>query len=110
MQAAVVDTPSRDSFERRQRFRHLDFVLLLGTLGLVACSLYTIGTATAGDIEGSRYYYVIRQGIYAGVGFVAMLVVASFDYSRLRELKVGIYATMVVSILLVFALASATRG
>ena len=110
MHAAVVDTPSKDAFERRQRFRHLDFVLLLATLGLIACSLYAIATATADDIEGSPHYYVIRQSIYAGVGLVVMLGTACFDYSRLRELKVGIYAVMIGSILLVFALATATRG
>jgi len=44
------------------------------------------------------------------VGILLMLALSRFDYSRLRELKIGIYATIIVSIALVFALATATRG
>jgi len=39
-----------------------------------------------------------------------MLLIARFDYSRLRELKLGIYGTLIGLILLVFAVAGATRG
>src|SRR5919204_147687 len=54
----------------------IDPLLLLATLGLVACGIYTIYTATDGDIPGSPYYYMIRQGAYAGVGLVLMLLVS----------------------------------
>ena len=91
-------------------FRRLDLLLILAVLGLIACSIYTIGTATREDIDGSPYYYVTRQSIYAGVGIVLMLLVARFDYSRLRELKLGLYAFAVLSIVLVFVLSAATRG
>jgi rod shape determining protein RodA len=53
---------------------------------------------------------VIRQSAYGVVGIVVMLLFARFDYSRLRELKIGLYALMIGMILLVFALAGATRG
>ena len=91
-------------------FGGLDPLLALAALGLITCSAAVIGTATLTDVEGSPYYYLIRQSIYGGVGLLIMLVVARFDYSRLRELKLGIYATMIASIVLVFALATATRG
>ena len=39
-----------------------------------------------------------------------MLAVARVDYSRFRELRVGIYSAMVFSICLVFVFAEATRG
>jgi rod shape determining protein RodA len=91
-------------------FRRIDFLLLLAAVGLIACSIYTIGTATQDDIEGSPYHYVTRQSIYAGIGIVLMLTIAHFDYSRLRELKFGLYGLTIVSILAVFVLAAATRG
>ena len=91
-------------------FLRIDPLLLLATLGILACSVYTIGTATADDIPGSPKYYVIRQGVYFGVGIVLMLLVSRFDYSRIREWKIGVYSTMIGLILLVFAVAGATRG
>src|SRR5919198_6530712 len=77
----------------------IDPLLLLATLGLVACGIYTIYTATDGDIPGSPYYYMIRQGAYAGVGLVLMLLVSRFDYSRLREWRWALYGVMVFTIL-----------
>jgi rod shape determining protein RodA len=96
--------------ESAARFVRIDTLLLLATVGLMACSIYTIGTATEDDIAGSPYYYVLRQSIYAGVGLTLMLLVARFDYSRLRELKLGLYGVMIASIGLVFLLGAAARG
>jgi rod shape determining protein RodA len=111
MQAtAPFGTASAPAREPRRGLGDLDPLLLLAAVGLIACSVWTIGTATLTDIEGSPYYYVVRQGIYGVIGIALMLLVARFDYSRLRELSMGIYVTMIVSILLVFVLASATRG
>jgi rod shape determining protein RodA len=88
----------------------LDPLLLLATLGLVACSLISIKGATADDITGDPLYYVKRQAIYAVVGLVVMYGVSRLDYSRLRELRYPIYGVLMVSIVGVLALATATRG
>ena len=45
---------------REWRLR-LDPLLLLATLGLVACSLVALKGATADDIPGDPHYYVKRQ-------------------------------------------------
>jgi rod shape determining protein RodA len=95
---------------REPRIVKLDLLLLVAALGLIACSVYTIGTATEGDIAGSPYHYVVRQSIYGVVGIVLMLVVTRFDYSRLRELRLGLYAVAIASILVVLALGATTRG
>jgi rod shape determining protein RodA len=94
----------------RAGFLHLDLVTLLAGLGLIAFSIYTLGVATTEDVPGDPYYYAVRQAIYAVVGIALMLAVARVDYSRFRELRVGIYTAMIVSILLVFLFAEATRG
>jgi rod shape determining protein RodA len=88
----------------------LDFPLLAAAIGLIAFSIYTLGAATAEDVPGDPHYYVIRQAIYAVLGIALMLAVARVDYSRFRELRVGLYSAMVVSICLVFVFAEATRG
>lgn len=94
---------------REWRLR-LDPLLLLATLGLIACSLITLKGATANDITGNPLYYVKRQAIYAGLGLVLMYGVSRFDYSRLRELRYPIYGLLIVSLIGVLGLAKATRG
>jgi rod shape determining protein RodA len=94
---------------REWRLR-LDPLLLLATLGLVAGSLIALNSATANDIPGQPDYYVLRQGIYAGVGLVLMYGASRLDYSRLRELRYGVYGLLLALILMVLAVAGVTRG
>ena len=94
----------------RAGFLHLDLVTLLAGTALIGFSIYTLGVATTEDVPGDPYYYAARQAIYAVVGIALMLAIARLDYSRFRELRVGIYTAMVVSITLVFVFAEATRG
>jgi rod shape determining protein RodA len=88
----------------------VDWMLLLAAVGLIVCSLITIGDATRDDVPGSPHYYLDRQLLFAGIGLVLMFAISRVDYSRLRELKYGLYATMIASILLVLALGAASRG
>jgi rod shape determining protein RodA len=94
---------------RQWRLR-LDPWMVLAAIGLCVCSLFALNSATANDIPGDPDYYVMRQALYAVVGLVLMYIVSRLDYSRLRELKYVTYGLAVGSIMLVFALASATRG
>ncbi len=88
----------------------LDPLLVLAVIGLSVCSLVTLLGATKGDIAGQPYYYVYRQGAYLGVGIALMLIISRVDYSRLRELRYGLYAILIASILAVKAFGSTTRG
>jgi rod shape determining protein RodA len=94
---------------REWRLR-LDPLLLLATLGLVACSLIAIRGATADDMEGDPLYFVKRQAVYIGVGLVLMYGLSRLDYSRLRELRYPIYGLLVLGNLFVLAIAPETRG
>ena len=111
MQANSLGATVRDFRDRSgPRYIRIDALLLLAILGLTACSLYTIATATQDDIAGSPNYFLYRQALYAGVGIVLMLLISRLDYTRLREWKAGLYTLMIASILLVFALGSVSRG
>lgn len=112
MQAATsLGATVRDFRERSgPRYMRIDLPLLLAVLGLTACSLYTIATATQNDYPGDPNYFVYRQAVYAAVGLCLMLVLSRFDYTRLRDWKAGIYGFLIVSILAVYALGSLSRG
>jgi rod shape determining protein RodA len=106
----ATTTPVRDFRDAGSRLLRIDPLMLLATIGLIAASLYTLGSATQDDITGDPNYFVYRQAAYAGIGFVLMLLMTRFDYSRLREWKLGIYAFLIGSILLVYALGFSARG
>jgi rod shape determining protein RodA len=103
-------TPVQDFRDLGVRILRIDPLLLLATLGLVAASIYVVGTATRDDIPGDPNYFALRQGVYAGVGLVLMLLISRFDYSRLREWKFGLYAFMIATIVLVYLMGATARG
>lgn len=92
------------------RFVRIDVLLLVAVIGLMACSLYTIASATKDDIPGDPNYYVTRQAAYAVVGLIFMLILSRIDYSRLREWRMGLYGFMIVAIIAVYGAGSVTRG
>jgi rod shape determining protein RodA len=96
--------------EPRVRILRLDFLMVVSTLGLIGFSLVTLNGATSADVPGSPDYFVTRQGVYALVGLVAMVALASIDYSRFRELKAGLYVAMMALIVMVLGLGGVTRG
>jgi rod shape determining protein RodA len=107
---ASTATAVKDFRESSGRILRIDPLMLLATLGLIAASIYVVGTATQDDRPGDPNYFTYRQAAYMGVGFVLMLLMTRFDYSRLREWKLGIYSFMIGTILLVYAFGVSARG
>ncbi len=89
---------------------HLDWPLAIAAVALVAFSVFTLGQATQSDVPGSPNYYLDRQAIYAGLGLLGMFVLSRIDYSRFRELRVGIYTFLCASVAMVFFFGFAARG
>ncbi len=87
-----------------------DPLLALAAVGLMAASLVTLHAATKTDVPGDPNYYVQRQGIFFVFGLVLAALLSRIDYSRLRELKYGLYGLMIAGILLVAAFGGVTRG
>ena len=96
--------------EPKPRLGHLDPLVLIAAIGLIAFSVVTLAMTTRGDVPGDPYYYAVRQAIYGVIGIALMLGLARVDYSRFRELRVGLYTFIIASIALVFVLGNATRG
>jgi rod shape determining protein RodA len=87
-----------------------DPLLALAALGLMAASLVTLNASTSKDVPGDPHYYVTRQGVFFAIGTVLVIVLSRIDYSRLRELKYGIYGLMMGGLLLVAVFGGVTRG
>ena len=87
-----------------------DPLLALAAIGLMAASLVTLNASTSKDVPGDPHYYVTRQGVFFAVGTLLAIVLSRIDYSRLRELKYGIYGAMMGGLLLVAVFGGVTRG
>jgi rod shape determining protein RodA len=111
MEAAPLTlTPSRTRIGERLGLAYFDGWLLAAALGLIAFSIFTLAVATPDAVQGQPLYFALRQTVYAAVGIALMLAVARVDYSRFREIRVGIYSLMIASILLVLMFGAAARG
>ena len=106
----VTDVPPAAPARPSGMLLPFDGILFLAVIGLCIGSLTTIAGATADDIPGQPHYYVTRQAIFFGVGLVLALILSRVDYSRLRELKYFVYASLIASIVAVQLLGSVTRG
>ena len=89
---------------------YMDGPMALSALALTALSVFVLAQTTLHDVPGDPYYYADRQAIYTVLGLVGMYLLARVDYSRFRELRVGIYTFLCVSIALVFVFGFAARG
>src|ERR1017187_1660573 len=106
MVSGAIQTPQRGrdpgTLAPRSLRLGLDPALPLAAIGLGIVSLVTLG--------GISHAQMVRQGLYLGVGLVAMLVLSRFDYSRLRELKWGLYVILIGAILVVLGVGHSIGG
>src|SRR5215210_2187648 len=111
MEAAPLTlTPTRTRIGERLGVAHFDGWLMAAVLGLIAFSVFTLAVATPDAVQGQPLFFAIRQSLYAVVGIALMLAVARVDYTRFREIRVGIYSLMIASICLVLMTGAAARG
>lgn len=94
----------------RTGFLRVDPYTALAGIALVATSVAILSLSTQNLNADNPYFFAIRQAIYGVVGIALMFALARFDYSRFRELRVGIYTALLVSIGLVLAAGATVRG
>ena len=106
MVSTPIQTPQRGrdpaTLEPRSIRIGLDPILAAAAIALAVVSLVTLG--------GISHAQMVRQGGYLAVGLLAMLVLSRFDYSRLRELKWGLYVILIGGILIVLAIGKSIGG
>jgi rod shape determining protein RodA len=100
----------RAGIAERLGLAHMDPLLSFATVALILFSIFALAETTKGEIPDNPYFFVVRQSIYAVLGIAAMLALTRVDYSRFRELRVGLYTAMIAGIVLVLVFGSATRG
>jgi rod shape determining protein RodA len=90
--------------------RHLDYLLLAATGGLLVYGLWVLEAVTENDVAGDPGYYAFRQTIYVAVGVVLLAVAAAVDPSAYRRVRWPLYGVAIVLLIAVFVLAEEVRG
>ncbi|HEX2045317.1 MAG TPA: rod shape-determining protein RodA [Gaiellaceae bacterium] len=90
--------------------RHVDYLLLAATAGLVAYGLWILEAVTRRDVPGNPDYYVSRQTLYVAVGAVLLAAAIAVNPDVYRRLRVPLYGVAVVLLLAVYVLGVEVRG
>jgi rod shape determining protein RodA len=107
---SLTFAPQRSRVLELLNLRNLDGLMLAASIGLIAFSVFTLESASRHEVAADPLYFVVRQSVYGVIGIALMIAVSHFDYTRLRELRVSIYALMVGSIAFVLLVGTAIRG
>jgi rod shape determining protein RodA len=94
----------------RTYLRHLDYLLILATAGLIVYGIMMIYFATRHDFAGAPFYYVRQQLIAVAVGVVGAVVVSLLDYEVYRRFQWLVYAVAVALLVAVLPLGENIKG
>jgi rod shape determining protein RodA len=89
-------------------WRHFDFWLLGAVIVALVFGVTMIRSAIAGNENLAEL--VPRQVIYGGIGFIVILIASAVDYRFWQGASLPMYATIVVSLLLLFIIGLTSFG
>jgi rod shape determining protein RodA len=90
--------------------KRLDWILLAAAAALVGYGLWVIAGVTRFDVAGDENYYVVRQAIAAGLGFVGLVVAGVVPPDLWRRHWRFLYGGTLVVMFVVFVVAERVRG
>ncbi len=90
--------------------RHLDYILLATTAGLIGYGVTVIYFATRHDVRGLPLYFVRQQLVALALGLVAAVVVTLIDYEAYRRFQWLFYAFAVFLLAAVLPLGVSVNG
>jgi cell division protein FtsW len=64
----------------KKRFDYILLIVALALMGIGIVMVYSTSAILAGDRFQDPYYFLKRQALYAGIGFVLMILMMFFPY------------------------------
>ena len=103
---------ARSGFADRTRaaILGLDWMLVLAVAAITCFSLFVIARSTENDISGDPRFYLDRQLLFVAMGVVAMAVATRLNLDHISRWAWALWAALLGSLAVVFALGEATRG
>jgi rod shape determining protein RodA len=99
-----------EASDLRALARRVDWLLLSAVGALVGYGLWALAGITHEDVSANPRYYVVRQGVFAAVGVVGLVLATLIDPDVYRRYHRPLYVGTTALMLLVFLLAPLTRG
>ena len=75
-------------------------VTLLAVIGTVF--IYSASNYSALSTYGDAFYFVKKQAIGIAIGFVVMILMANFDYNKLKKFNLPVCIITIIALVLVF--------
>ena len=97
-------------FDWRAYLRHIDYLLLAATAGLVVYGVTVIYFATRHDVAGVPLYFVRQQVVALVLGVIAAVVVTVIDYEVYRRFQWVFYGVSVLLLVTVLFLGVTVLG
>jgi len=97
-------------FDWRAYLRHIDYLLLLATVGLLVYGVTVIYFATRHDVPGASLYFVRQEVVALVLGVIAAVVVTVIDYEVYRRFQWIFYAVSVFLLVTVLFLGVTVLG
>jgi rod shape determining protein RodA len=106
-----VSVATRRSEARPLAFlRRLDWVLMSAAFALAGYGLWVVAGITKFDVPGDESYYVVRQGIAAGMGLAGLVAAMLVPTEVFRRYWRVVYVATLGLMLVVFLAAETIRG
>jgi rod shape determining protein RodA len=94
----------------RDYLRHLDYLLIAATAGLIVYGVTMIYFATRHDVTGQPLAFVRQQLIAMVVGLVVAVVISLLDYEIYRRFQWALYGFAVLIVVAVLPLGEVVNG
>jgi cell division protein FtsW len=86
---------------RKGKYDYILLTLVLALVGFGIVMVYSTTAIIAGDRFQDPYYFLIRQAVYAGVGFLLMVFMMFFPYGRLKRWAYPIFGVCILMLIAV---------
>jgi rod shape determining protein RodA len=107
---ATVRTSYNPAEYNRLSWRHFDVWLLLIVLALLAIGLLMIGSATQNSIDPDLANAARRQGLYALIGVIVLILTAAIDYRIWYNARHVLYASALLFLVITLIFGSGQIG
>jgi rod shape determining protein RodA len=102
--------PRREATNFAALLWRLDVVLLLAAAALVGYGLWAVSGITRFDVPGDPDYFVVRQGIAAGLGALGLVLAILIPTDVYRRHWRVVYGGTIALMIFVYVFAEAIRG
>ena len=90
-----------ETMKGKGRFDYILLIVALGLVGIGIVMVYSTSAILAADRFQDPYHFLKRQALYAGIGFVLMILMMCFPYEILKRFAYPIFLVSILFLIVV---------